>query len=123
MRCQEQSSIVLMIMSVMIQERKEIYLLGEFLSCTVNAVTVISITNSSEVLDTIATVRIGCWGELDSSGRSSWSGSEPEAGCRFRYFFLNSGNISSTQSHVARTPLGGVLIRRKRISESVVVPR
>ena len=61
MRCQEQSSIVLMIMSVMIQERQEIYLLGEFLSCTVNAVTVISITNSSEVLDTIATVRIGCW--------------------------------------------------------------
>ena len=34
---------------------------GEFLSNTVDAVTVISITNSSEVLDTIATVGIGCW--------------------------------------------------------------
>ena len=63
-----------MIMSVMIQERQEIYLLGEFLSCTVNAVTVISITNSSEVLDTIATVRIGCWGSLTAVGEAVGAG-------------------------------------------------
>ena len=95
---------------------------GEFLSNTVDAVTVISITNSSEVLDTIATVGIGCWGELENSGRSSWSGSEPEAGCRIRDFFHNTRNISSTQFHVAWTFIGGVLIRREVISEPVVVP-
>ena len=95
---------------------------GEFLSRAVNAVALVDTANLGEVYNAVAAIRIGRWSKLKNSGRSSWNGGELETGRRL-VVIDPINNISSTKTHVTRTPCWcvDVIVVAKAISKKVIV--